>query len=165
MTAAEGWRREIQSLLPGGFLRRDRQTEYLFASDYPARCLEPEKITRALEDAGFTVRTAGGIAHLDASFARYRALAQTLDEAPTYRPDGQTLPLYLLALRLIRTGKELIPAAVPLLRSTIKCLDAGDEAGLLSDLPPRIAQLQRQKFSPPRAAGQMILTYLACKNS
>lgn len=152
------WRRELEGLIPGGFLRRDRVAASLLVSDYPARCESPETVTRALEGAGYSVFLQNGLAHLDGGAEKYRALPSLLPAPPLPPLTEENAPLALLAGRLLHTGGE--ENDLPFLRFTLKCLDAGDEKALLDGLPPLIAALQRQKKRPPRCAAQLIACYL-----
>ena len=158
MNPLDIWRREINALIPAGFLRRSRAEDSLLVSDYPARLPDPERITESLKSAGYTVRIAGGLAHLDGSPEKYRALIAALPDPPPPALTEENAPLALLAGRMERTGGKEID--VPLLRFLLKALDAGDEGALAGGLPPMIAKLQRQKKKPPQCAARIIFCYL-----
>lgn len=158
MNPLDAWRRELADLIPGGFLRRDRLAPYLLVSDYPARCDDAEKVTRALEAAGYAVFLQNGLAHLDGTAEKYRSLLSVLPAPPLPPLTEENAALVLLAGRILRTGGEDVD--IPFLRFTLKCLDAGNEQALLTGLPPMIAVLQRQKKKPPLGAAKLILCSL-----
>lgn len=158
MNPLNAWRRELTGLIPGGFLRRDRLAAYLLVSDYPARCDDAEKVTRALEAAGYTVFLQNGLARLDGTAEKYRSLLSSLPALSPPPLTEENAALALLAGRILRTGGE--ENDIPFLRFTLKCLDAGDEQALLAGLPPMIAVLQRQKKKPPLGAASLILCSL-----
>lgn len=158
MNPLDAWRRELTGLIPGGFLRRDRLAAYLLVSDYPARCENPEKVTQALEAAGYTVFLQNGLAHLDGTEEKYQSLLSALPALSPPPLTEENAALVLLAGRILRTGGE--ENDLPFLRFTLKCLDAGDERSLLAGLPPMIAVLQRQKKKPPLSAAKLILCSL-----
>ena len=158
MNPLDIWRRELNTLIPAGFLRRSRAADFLLVSDYPARCQDPEKVTAALKDAGYAVLVSGGLAMLDGAPEKYRSLMAALPDPPVPALTEENAALVLLATRFARTGGA--EADLPLLRFLLKCLDAGDEEALLTGLPPRIAALQRQKKKPPACAARIIFCYL-----
>lgn len=158
MNPLDAWRRELGNLIPGGFLRRDRLSPYLLVSDYPARCENPEKITKALEAAGYIVFLQNGLAHLDGTEEKYQALLSVLPALPLPPLTEQNAALVLLAGRILHTGGK--ENDFPFLRFILKCLDAGDEQALPAGLPSMIAVLQRQKKRPPLGAAKLILCYL-----
>ena len=157
MSPLSAWRRELRALIPQGFLRRD-QGDGLLVSDYPRRG-GTEEITAALAAAGFTVRLENGLAYVDGSLQKYRALAATLTlEAP--RMTDKNLFLYALGGRLLRYGGEVTEENLPLLRLTLKTMDGGDINALLRLLSPACAEAQRKQISLPKAAGLLIFQAL-----
>ncbi len=148
------WREEMRRLIPRGFLRRD-QGDGLFVSDYP-RHGEEAPVSEALRQAGYTVGLRGGLAHVDGSPEKYRALADGLPEGKAPLSE-ELFWLCSLAAHLQKTGAEITADNLPLLRLTLKKLDEGDLTGLQRLLPPAVAEAQRKRVSPPRAVGQMVL--------
>ena len=59
MTPLEPWRQALRSLIPRGFLQRDRAADGLFISDYPCHCADAAAVDAALQAAGFQVTAAG----------------------------------------------------------------------------------------------------------
>ena len=55
MTPLEPWRQALRSLIPRGFLQRDRAADGLFISDYPCHCADAAAVDAALQAAGFQV--------------------------------------------------------------------------------------------------------------
>lgn len=160
MSPLAAWRATLRRLIPEGFLRRDQDAEGLLISDYPRR-KDAEGVTAALRAAGFTVCFSHGLARIDGRPERYRALLAGLPSAEIPPAQEDTLYLHALALRLLRAGTPLARQPLSPLRLTLKCLDAGDLAGLAERLPPRLAVLQRQGEPLPSAAGTLILNALA----
>lgn len=164
MSALDRWRKEIFSLLPRGFLRRD-QGDNLFISDYPRQCADAKKITALLKSKGFEVTVDGGLARIDGTPEKYAELIAA-SPPPGQLPLGKGNPyLYFLALRLLRTNTPALDQPSSALRLTLKCLDAGDEKALERLLPPLLAQFQRKKEPLPTAAGNWILCYLLEKEA
>lgn len=157
MSPLTPWREELRRLIPQGFLRRDHG-DGLFVSDYP-RHGEEAPVSNALLAAGFAVETRGGLAYMDGGPEKYRALAAGLtDMEPTLAEEH--FWLRSLAAHLQKTGAEIMPENLHLLRLTLKKLDENDLPGLERLLPPAVAEAQRKHISPPKAAGQMILVAL-----
>ena len=152
------WREELRRLIPRGFVRRD-QGDGLLISDYP-RWGEAEKVTAALLRAGYTARLDKGLAYLDGTPEKYRALAMDLSDACPV-PTDETLMLYSLAQRLMRTGGDITEENLSLMRLTVKCLDGGDWPALNRLLPPACAEAQRKHIPLPKAGGQMIMQALS----
>lgn len=151
------WREELRHLIPRGFLRRD-QGDGLLISDYPRRG-GAEEITAALAAADFTVRLENGLAYVDGSLQKYRALAAALTlEAP--RMTDENLFLYALGNRLLRYGGEVTEENLPLLRLTLKTMDGGDINALTRLLSPACAEAQRKQIGLPKAAGLLIFQAL-----
>ena len=69
--------------------------------------------------------------------------------------------LYALAMRLVRAETPPALQPLPLVRLTLKCLDAKDETALLRLLPPRLAVAQRNHQPLPSFAGVLIFQYLS----
>ena len=157
MNALDPWRQALRPLIPKGFLRRD-QGDGLFVSDYP-RHGEEAPVSNALLEAGYAVETRGGLAYMDGGPEKYRALAAELaDMEPTLAEEH--FWLRSLAAHLQKTGAEIMPKNLHLLRLTLTTLDEDDLPGLERLLPPAVAEAQRKHISPPKAAGQMILAVL-----
>lgn len=147
------WRRELRGLIPKGFLRRD-QGEGLFVSDYP-RFGEGET-TKRLRSAGYAVDVADGLAHIDGTAEKYRALLSSLPPAHP-EPTDDTLFLYALARRLERSKAPFSPEAIPVIRAALKYADAGDRTGLYAFLSPAAALAQRRKTPLPAETGRIAL--------
>lgn len=160
MTPLTAWRRELQALLPCGFLRRAQGEDGLFVSDYSVRCREPEAIDRALRAAGFQITPMGRLRQIDGTAEKYRRFIAELPPVSLPAPTEETLYLWGLVRRLLaaQTPPERQPIAP--IRLTLKCLDGGDAASLQRLLPPMLALGQRQGKPLPTAAGQLIAFYL-----
>lgn len=158
MSALDAWRRELRGLIPRGFLRRD-QGEGLFVSDYP-RHGEEESVSKALRERGFLVSLRDSLAYVDAPPEKYRELLNGLPEAEA-APTEESLALYALAQRLIRSKAEFFPDALPALRLTLKYLDAKDWKSLYQALSPLSALAQRQHKPLPATLGRVILFSLS----
>ena len=154
MSVLDAWREEIRRLIPRGFLRRD-QGDGLLVSDYP-RHGEEAPVSNALREAGFTVEIRDGLAYVDGSLEKYRALAVSLRDTEMSLTE-ESFWLHSLALHLQRTGAEPCADNLYLIRLTLKALDADDLPGLERLLPPAVAEAQRKHIPPPKAAGQLIL--------
>ena len=165
MNALDGWRQEILGLLPAGFLRRDTGEDFLFVSDYPRRNDAAEETTEKLKSAGFTVFEEKGLAHLDGTPEKYFSLISGFPAPKAVTPTEDNVRLYALALRLTRVGISGEGQPLPLIRLTLKCLDAGDEDGLLLRLPPLLAVAQRTHRPLPAFAGCLIFHYLSDKEA
>lgn len=154
MTPLAGWRQELKGLIPRGFLRRD-QGPGLFISDFP-RQGEAGPVAKALAAAGYTVKEEKGLALIDGEMEKYRALAAGL---PSFHPTPADRTLFLCSLgnRLLRFGGDLTEENLPLLRLTLKTLDAGGLDALERLLPPACALAQRRHVPLPRAAGLALL--------
>ena len=158
MSALDPWRRELRGLIPRGFLRRD-QGEGLFVSDYP-RHGEEAAVSGVLRDQGFSVSVRDPLAYIDASPEKYRELLECVPEADI-APTEETLALYALGMRLIRSKAEFSSVALPTLRLTLKYLDGKDWKGLYGALPPLAALAQREHRPLPAALGKLILFSLS----
>ncbi len=158
MKILDSWRGILRPLIPRGFLRRD-QGEYLLISDYP-RHGEAEKVTQAIEKAGFTVSVENGLARLDGTWETYEALLRDWREPPAFVPKEESRYLYALAKRLCRAETPWKQQPLAPLRLVLKCLDAGDWETLEDKLPPMIALLQREHRPLPSAAGILLLRSL-----
>ena len=155
MSPLSPWRNELRRLIPRGFLRRDQGTG-LFVSDFP-RFGGGEETARSLKEAGYAVQLKSNLAYLDAGLEKYRKLAASLADAPVI-PQEDFFWLYSLAAHLQKTGAEPAADNLYLIRLTLKALDANDLPGLERLLPPAVAEAQRKRISPPKAAGQLILS-------
>ena len=153
MNALDPWRRELRGMIPRGFLRRD-QGEGLFVSDYPRHGQE-DAVSNALRDRGFLVSIRDSLAYIDVPQEKYRKLLENVPDAEI-DPTEETLALYALAQRLIRSGAEFSPDALPALRLTLKYLDAKDWKGLYQALSPLSALAQREHRPLPATLGKLI---------
>ena len=158
MSALDPWRRELRGLIPRGFLRRD-QGEGLFVSDYP-RHGEEAAVSGVLRDRGFSVSVRDSLAYIDAAPEQYQKLLDGVPDADI-APTEETLALYALGMRLIRSKAEFSPEALPALRLTLKYLDAKDWKGLYQALSPLSTLAQRQHRPLPTALGKLILASLS----
>ena len=158
MKILDPWRGILRPLIPRGFLRRD-QGEYLLISDYP-RHGNAEEVTRAIEQAGFTVSVENGLARLDGTRETYKCLLRDCQEPPLFEPHEESRYLYALAKRLCRAQTPWEQQPLAPLRLVLKCLDAGDWDTLEDKLPPMIALLQREHQPLPSAAGILLLRAL-----
>ena len=154
--ALDDWRREIRALIPRGFLRRD-QGNGLFISDYP-RFENAEKVTEALNLAGFLVSPGASLALIDGGFEKYQILFSHLP--PQRAPSDDNLMLWGLGKRLERYGGETREEDMPLLRAILKYLDGENFAALQKELRPVFALSQRMGRPLPAMAGKLILSYL-----
>ena len=157
MSALDAWRRELRGLIPQGFLRRD-QGEGLFVSDYP-RHGEEESVSKALRERGFLVFIRDSLAYIDAAPEKYQRLLDGVPDADI-EPAEETLALYALAQRLIRSKADFSPEGLPVLRLALKHLDGKDWKGLYQALSPLSALAQRQHRPLPAALGKLILLSL-----
>ncbi|MBR6184649.1 MAG: hypothetical protein IKQ41_00125 [Clostridia bacterium] len=156
MSALDAWRRHARAAIPRGFLRRDRG-DGLFISDYP-RYPDSGPVTDALRQAGFRVRLDGQLAVLGLSPAGIEAQAASLcGEA---RPTDETLYLWALAGRLIRSGGAATQADMPHIHFTLKCLDAGELSRLEKVLSPASALGQRTRHPLPAVIGRLMMDHL-----
>lgn len=153
------WRDELRPLISRGFLRRD-QGDALFISDFP-RHGETESICAALERAGFTLIIEKGLASIDATQEKYRALIQSLPETDHCIPSDANLYLYSLGKRLASMDVPFERQPLSSIRFVLKSLDAKDLSTLSRHFPPLLARLQREKKDLPAAAGKLILAALS----
>lgn len=157
MSALDAWRREIRSLIPRGFLRRDAGDGAVFVSDYP-RWEGAGETTERLTAAGYAVTVREGLAHIDGSREKYLRLLSALP-CPDGAPTDETLYAFSLARRL--TAAASPPEAQPLLLlgQWMKRLDGGD-AGVIPEIAAYAARCRREKRPLPSAAGKLILCAL-----
>ena len=157
MKLLDGWRRQVRSVVPRGFIRRDQQTGALLASDFP-RFDEAEKTARRLKEAGYTVHTMDGVAHItpgeDLFFRWLRELP-----CPPVCPTDDTLFSYAMAQRLLREKAPMNRRHLSLLVELCKALDAGNFT-YLNDFSQQLALCQRRHQPLPAAAGKLILCAL-----
>lgn len=157
MSPLDTWRRELRALIPRGFVRRDQEGGLLI-SDYPRHGLASET-TQSLLLAGYIVRVENQLAFIDGCLQKYQALAAVLPDAKPC-PTDETLMLYALGHRLTRYGGEVTEENLPLLRMTLKAIDADDLNALPRLLSPACAEAQRKHIGLPKAAGLLIFQAL-----
>ena len=157
MSALDAWRQTLRPLIPKGFLRRD-QGHGLFVSDYP-RYGEAEAVSARIEAAGFRVALIDGLARVTPGT---ETLAALLNAAPICQPavTDENLFLYSLARRIAKGNAPLTPETEKTVWTSLKYLDAGDEAGLYRFLSPAAALAQRQHCALPGGLGRLILALL-----
>ena len=158
MKILDPWRGILRPLIPRGFLRRD-QGDGLFISDYP-RHGEEERVTRAIESAGFTVSIDNGLARIDGTRDTYEALLGNCQAFAVLKSSEENSYLYALAQRLARTQTPWAQQPLAPIRLVLKCLDAEEFHTLEEKLPPMIAFLQREHQPLPAAAGILLLLAL-----
>ena len=160
MTPLEPWRQALRSLIPRGFLQRDRAADGLFISDYPCHCADAAAVDAALQAAGFQVTGAGGLRRIDGAPEAYRQLIAALPDVSLPAPTDENLYLWSLARRLLQGEGDPARQPIPPLRLTLKCLDGADTDALIRLLPPLLALHQRRGEPLPRSAGMLIAGYL-----
>lgn len=160
MTPLEPWRQALRSLIPRGFLQRDRAADGLFISDYPCHCADAAAVDAALQAAGFQVTAAGRLRRIDGTPETYRQLIAALPDVPLPVPTDENLYLWGLARRLLQGEGDPARQPIPPLRLTLKCLDGADTDALIRLLPPLLALYQRRGEPLPRSAGMLIAGYL-----
>lgn len=160
MTPLEPWRQALRSLIPRGFLQRDRAADGLFISDYPCHCADAAAVDAALQAAGFQVTAAGRLRRIDGAPEAYRQLIAALPDVSLSAPTDENLYLWSLARRLLQGEGDPARQPIPPLRLTLKCLDGADTDALIRLLPPLLALHQRRGEPLPRSAGMLIAGYL-----
>lgn len=160
MTPLEPWRQALRSLIPRGFLQRDRAADGLFISDYPCHCADAAAVDAALQAAGFQVTAAGRLRRIDGAPEAYRQLIAALPDVPLPAPTDKNLYLWGLARRLLQGEGDPARQPIPSLRLTLKCLDGADTDALIRLLPPLLALHQRRGEPLPRSVGMLIAGYL-----
>lgn len=160
MTPLEPWRQALRSLIPRGFLQRDRAADGLFISDYPCHCADAAAVDAALQAAGFQVAAAGRLRRIDGAPEAYRQLIAALPDVSLPTPTDENLYLWSLARRLLQGEGDPARQPIPPLRLTLKCLDGADTDALIRLLPPLLALHQRRGEPLPRSAGMLIAGYL-----
>ena len=171
MTPLEPWRQALRSLIPRGFLQRDRAADGLFISDYPCHCADAAAVDAALQAAGFNalvfhysgcfqVTAAGRLRRIDGAPEAYRQLIAALPDVSLPAPTDENLYLWSLARRLLQGEGDPARQPIPPLRLTLKCLDGADTDALIRLLPPLLALHQRRGEPLPRSAGMLIAGYL-----
>ena len=160
MTPLEPWRQALRSLIPRGFLQRDRAADGLIISDYPCHCADAAAVDAALQTAGFQVTAAGRLRRIDGAPEAYRQLIAALPDVPLPAPTDENLYLWSLARRLLQGEGDPARQPIPPLRLTLKCLDGADTDALIRLLPPLLALHQRRGEPLPRSAGMLIAGYL-----
>ena len=157
MRALDRWRRELNSLIPRGFLRRDRGGG-LFASDYP-RFEGAEDVTEKLLRAGYRVEVEGSLSRIDGNEEKYQAFFGALPCVDPV-PEDHTLYTVSLAQRLIRADTK--PEDEPLdgYPALLKMLDEGKWREAADHAAAWAARCQRQGRRAPSAAGKMLLLAL-----
>lgn len=165
MTPLEPWRQALRSLIPRGFLQRDRAADGLFISDYPCHCADAAAVDAALQAAGFQVTAAGRLRRIDGAPEAYRQLIAALPDVPLPAPTDENLYLWSLARRLLQGEGDPARQPIPPLRLTLKCLDGADTDALIRLLPPLLALHQRRGEPLPRSAGLLIAGYLKGETS
>ena len=91
MTPLEPWRQALRSLIPRGFLQRDRAADGLFISDYPCHCADAAAVDAALQAAGFQVTAAGRLRRIDGAPEAYRQLIAALPDVSLPAPTDENL--------------------------------------------------------------------------
>ena len=160
MTPLEPWRQALRSLIPRGFLQRDRAADGLFISDYPCHCADAAAVDAALQAAGFQVTAAGRLRRIDGAPEAYRQLIAALPDVSLPVPTDENLYLWSLARRLLQGEGDPARQPIPPLRLTLKCLDGADTDALIRLLPPLLALHQRRGEPLPRSVGMLIAGYL-----
>ena len=160
MTPLEPWRQALRSLIPRGFLQRDRAADGLFISDYPCHCADAAAVDAALQAAGFQVTAAGRLRRIDGAPEAYRQLIAALPDVSLPAPTDENLYLWGLARRLLQGEGDPARQPIPSLRLTLKCLDGADTDALIRLLPPLLALHQRRGEPLPRSVGMLIAGYL-----
>ena len=160
MTPLEPWRQALRSLIPRGFLQRDRAADGLFISDYPCHCADAAAVDAALQAAGFQVTAAGRLRRIDGAPEAYRQLIAALPDVSLPAPTDENLYLWSLARRLLQGEGDPARQPIPPLRLTLKCLDGADTDALIRLLPPLLALHQRRGEPLPRSAVMLIAGYL-----
>lgn len=160
MTPLEPWRQALRSLIPRGFLQRDRAADGLFISDYPCHCADAAAVDAVLQAAGFQVTAAGRLRRIDGAPEAYRQLIAALSDVSLPAPTDENLYLWSLARRLLQGEGDPARQPIPPLRLTLKCLDGADTDALIRLLPPLLALHQRRGEPLPRSAGMLIAGYL-----
>ena len=160
MTPLEPWRQALRSLIPRGFLQRDRAADGLFISDYPCHCADAAAVDAALQAAGFQVTAAGRLRRIDGAPEAYRQLIAALPDVSLPVPTDENLYLWSLARRLLQGEGDPARQPIPSLRLTLKCLDGADTDALIRLLPPLLALHQRRGEPLPRSVGMLIAGYL-----
>lgn len=158
MKPLDGWRRELRTLIPRGFLRRDQSPEYLFVSDFP-RFEGAEDTAGRLRNAGFTVRIAGGLAHLDAGREKYAALLRALP-CPCVTTTDDNLFACSLARRLCEADTPIERQPLRRIGQWMKRLDA-ENRQVIPEIAAYAARCQREGRPLPSAAGKVIFCALA----
>lgn len=145
---------ELRALLPMGFLRRAREDQWLFVSDYP-RFSNDDAMPRLAKNGWRAVR-AGDTLFLDLSDARYIRLAASLPPVKPIQLTEDNLPRYALVKWL--SGQTAPPACQPVvpIRLTIKYLGTHEEGRLLERLPPLLAALKREGLPLPTAVASLM---------
>lgn len=160
MTPLEPWRQALRSLIPRGFLQRDRAADGLFISDYPCHCADAAAVDAALQAAGFQVTAVGRLRRIDGAPEAYRQLIAALPDVSLPAPTDENLYLWSLARRLLQGEGDPARQPIPPLRLTLKCLDGADTDALIRLLPPLLALHQRRGEPLPRSVGMLIAGYL-----
>lgn len=158
MSVLAPWRRELQALIPRGFLRRD-QGEGLFVSDFP-RHGNAEAVAAALAASGYRVQIRDGIAYLDGTAQKYRDFFAALP-CPSVSPREDTLAAFALARRLIRADVPLEEQPLKDMTAILKLLDAGEILRAAENLAVYAALRQRRHEPLPAAAGKLLFCALA----
>lgn len=134
------------------FLRRCPSDDALLVTDYPKQYSNAD--AEALRARGYAVFPAGALWRIDPPFSFYRALdALSCNLARAVFP---TERLRYLCECLCMYGQSADMCSLPVLRATLKALDANQAEALPDALFPRLAQMRRCHIPLPRAAGVLI---------
>ena len=145
------------------FLRRAAEETYLLVTDAPQRLKDPNRAKAALINAGLFAAGGDKLWYLDAPLAWYAALPPSLAQsAPIIPNDDALLPLFHLCRMLLKHPAPVDAQPLPMVRTTIKAMEAGEKAmlALSNSLPPQLAVLLREKKALPTLAGLLIAMWL-----
>lgn len=145
------------------FLRRAVNDDFLLCSDAPRRLIDTQHAAVLFYQAGLILSEKDGLWFLDVPIAEYRLFDASLPMAIPKRPQEEKyLGTWALCRMLFEHPCPVDRQPLWAVRRTIKAIEAG-EAQVLSmaeSLPPRLAELLRQKETLPYSAGKLLAQWL-----